>query len=69
MGTDHRGGHRARARTSPTAEQLRAFARAALRGCRTPDRIVFPTTLPTTPTGKVLRREILDDLSAGLADD
>jgi acyl-CoA synthetase (AMP-forming)/AMP-acid ligase II len=33
-----------------------------LRGSRTPDRIVFRDDVPTTPTGKVLRREILDDL-------
>jgi acyl-CoA synthetase (AMP-forming)/AMP-acid ligase II len=48
--------------TAPTPEQLRDFARGTLRGSRTPDRIVFREELPTTPTGKVLRREILDDL-------
>ena len=40
----------------------RRFARGALRGSRTPDRIVFRDELPTTPTGKVLRREIIADL-------
>jgi len=49
-------------------EQLRAFARTKLRGSRTPDRIVFREQLPTTPTGKVLRREILDDLKLAPAD-
>jgi acyl-CoA synthetase (AMP-forming)/AMP-acid ligase II len=47
---------------TPTPEQLREFARAALRGSRTPDRIEFRAELPTTPTGKVLRREIVDEL-------
>lgn len=49
-------------------EQLREFARTKLRGSRTPDRIVFREQLPTTPTGKVLRREILDDLKLAPAD-
>jgi acyl-CoA synthetase (AMP-forming)/AMP-acid ligase II len=48
--------------TEPAPEELREFARRALRGSRTPDRIVFRDDVPTTPTGKVLRREILDDL-------
>jgi acyl-CoA synthetase (AMP-forming)/AMP-acid ligase II len=48
--------------TEPTPEELREFARRTLRGSRTPDRIVFRDDIPTTPTGKVLRREILDDL-------
>jgi acyl-CoA synthetase (AMP-forming)/AMP-acid ligase II len=46
----------------PDAEGLRAFARKALRGSRTPDRIEFRDRLPTTDTGKVLRREILNNL-------
>ncbi|MDV3124521.1 long-chain fatty acid--CoA ligase [Mycobacterium sp. 21AC1] len=52
----------------PAPEQLREFARAKLRGSRTPDRIVFREQLPTTPTGKVLRREILDDLRVAAAE-
>jgi acyl-CoA synthetase (AMP-forming)/AMP-acid ligase II len=44
------------------AEELRAFARTTLRGSRTPDRIVFRDVLPTTATGKVLRRDIVDSL-------
>ncbi|HEY1839725.1 MAG TPA: AMP-binding protein [Mycobacterium sp.] len=52
---------------APTSEQLREFARGKLRGSRTPDRIVFRAELPTTPTGKVLRREILDDLTPAAA--
>jgi acyl-CoA synthetase (AMP-forming)/AMP-acid ligase II len=54
--------------TAPTPEQLREFARSQLRGSRTPDRIVFRDELPTTPTGKVLRREILDDLKPAAAE-
>ena len=48
----------------PKADELRAFARRRLRGSRTPDRIVFREAVPTTPTGKVLRRQILEDLLA-----
>jgi len=48
----------------PKADELRAFARKRLRGSRTPDRIVFREAVPTTPTGKVLRRQILGDLLA-----
>ena len=48
----------------PNAEELREFARKRLRGSRTPDRIVFRDAVPTTPTGKVLRRQILEDLLA-----
>jgi acyl-CoA synthetase (AMP-forming)/AMP-acid ligase II len=50
----------------PDPEELREHARKSLRGSRTPDRVVFRDELPTTATGKVLRREIVDDL-AGLA--
>jgi acyl-CoA synthetase (AMP-forming)/AMP-acid ligase II len=54
--------------TEPTPEELREFARRTLRGSRTPDRIVFRDDIPTTPTGKVLRREILDDLLTAAAE-
>ena len=36
---------------------------AQLRGSRTPDRVVFRDELPTNATGKVLRREIVDELT------
>ncbi|WP_156670739.1 fatty acid--CoA ligase family protein, partial [Mycobacterium sp. E136] len=45
------------------AEDLRAFAHKALRGSRTPDRVEIVDQLPTTDTGKVLRREIIRELS------
>ncbi|OBG92913.1 AMP-dependent synthetase [Mycobacterium sp. E3251] len=46
----------------PDPEQLREHVRKSLRGSRTPDRVVFRDELPTTPTGKVLRREIIEML-------
>lgn len=48
----------------PDAENLRAHVRAQLRGSRTPDRVVFRDELPTNATGKVLRRELVDELNA-----
>lgn len=47
----------------PDVEELRGFVRGQLRGSRTPDRIVFLDELPTTATGKVLRRELADELA------
>ena len=47
-------------------EDLRAFAHKALRGSRTPDRIEIVDELPTTDTGKVLRREIVRQLSENI---
>ncbi len=46
----------------PDPEELREHVRKSLRGSRTPDRVVFRDDLPTTPTGKVLRREIIETL-------
>lgn len=48
--------------TTPDPDELREYARRFLRGSRTPDRIVFREELPTTPTGKVLRRELVNEL-------
>ena len=36
-------------------------------GSRTPDRVVFRDELPTTPTGKVLRRQLADELKSPTA--
>ncbi len=47
--------------TSPDPEALREYVREQLRGSRTPDRIVFRPELPTTPTGKVLRRDLVTE--------
>jgi acyl-CoA synthetase (AMP-forming)/AMP-acid ligase II len=50
--------------TEPDAEDLRAHVRTQLRGSRTPDRVVFRDELPTNATGKILRRELVDELNA-----
>jgi acyl-CoA synthetase (AMP-forming)/AMP-acid ligase II len=47
------------------AGQVRAFARSALRGSKTPDVVEFAAELPYTETGKLLRRVVL----AGLVGD
>lgn len=46
----------------PDADELREHVRKVLRGSRTPDRVVFRDVLPTNATGKLLRREIIEDL-------
>ena len=52
----------------PDAEELREHVRKSLRGSRTPDRVVFRDELPTNATGKVLRREIVEELRAAPAE-
>jgi acyl-CoA synthetase (AMP-forming)/AMP-acid ligase II len=52
---------------TPDADEIRAFVRARLRGSRTPDDVVLRDSLPYTPTGKLLRREIVADLSSPAA--
>jgi acyl-CoA synthetase (AMP-forming)/AMP-acid ligase II len=47
----------------PDPEELRAFVRGQLRGSRTPDRVLFRSELPTNATGKVLRRELVEELN------
>ncbi|MBL8776890.1 MAG: long-chain fatty acid--CoA ligase [Acidimicrobiales bacterium] len=51
---------------TPDASALQDHARAALRGSKTPDVVVFHETLPHTETGKLLRRVVLADLAAEL---
>ncbi|MBN9112207.1 MAG: long-chain fatty acid--CoA ligase [Pseudonocardia sp.] len=48
-----------------SAEELRGYVRARLRGSKTPDRIVFWTELPRTVTGKLVRRDVVAGLAAG----
>jgi acyl-CoA synthetase (AMP-forming)/AMP-acid ligase II len=55
------------AHITPDPEDLRAHVRTQLRGSRTPDRVVFRHELPTTPTGKVLRRQLADELKSPTA--
>ncbi len=52
----------------PDPEELREHVRKALRGSRTPDRVVFRDELPTNATGKVLRRDIVEELRAATAE-
>jgi long-chain acyl-CoA synthetase len=52
----------------PDPEELREHVRKALRGSRTPDRVVFRDELPTNATGKVLRRDIVEELRAAPAE-
>jgi acyl-CoA synthetase (AMP-forming)/AMP-acid ligase II len=47
-------------------EELRVRVRAALRGSKTPERIVCWPELPRTATGKLVRREVLTGLAAGV---
>jgi acyl-CoA synthetase (AMP-forming)/AMP-acid ligase II len=49
--------------------ELRAFVRGQARGSRTPDQVVFRSALPYTPTGKLLRRELVAQLAAAPAAD
>ncbi|MEO3787579.1 long-chain fatty acid--CoA ligase [Actinocorallia sp. B10E7] len=44
-------------------EALREHVRAALRGSRTPDRIACWPELPRTPTGKILRHDVVRGLT------
>ncbi|MGO9104250.1 MAG: class I adenylate-forming enzyme family protein [Mycobacterium sp.] len=53
---------------TPDPDELRDHVRRRLRGSRTPDRVVFREQLPTTPTGKVLRRQIVDSLKPPTAE-
>jgi acyl-CoA synthetase (AMP-forming)/AMP-acid ligase II len=40
-------------------DELRTWVRDRLRGSKTPDRVIFVEEFPTTPTGKILRRELV----------
>ena len=48
---------------NPDPDELREHVRAHLRGSRTPDRVVFRDELPANTTGKVLRRELVDEMT------
>ncbi|WP_026003046.1 class I adenylate-forming enzyme family protein [Rhodococcus sp. R1101] len=45
-------------------EQVRAWCRERLRGSRTPDDVVFVDELPKTPTGKLVRRDLITQITA-----
>ena len=46
-----------------TVDELRAYVRARLRGSRTPDEVVWAAELPHTATGKLVRRDLMRQLS------
>ena len=46
--------------TQPTEAEIRAFCEANLTGYKRPKLVEFRTSLPKTPVGKVLRRELRD---------
>ncbi len=48
-------------------EQIRAWCRARLRGSRTPDDVIFVDDLPRTPTGKLVRRDLVSQVEAASA--
>ncbi|MFV0315378.1 MAG: class I adenylate-forming enzyme family protein [Microthrixaceae bacterium] len=47
----------------PDVESLREFVRGRLRGSKTPDQVTFAESLPYTDTGKLLRRNLVSELS------
>lgn len=47
----------------PEPEELREYVRERLCGSHTPDRVVFRANLSTNATGKVLRRELVNNLT------
>ncbi|MCD2109499.1 acyl--CoA ligase [Rhodococcus rhodochrous] len=49
------------------ADAIRTWCRERLRGSRTPDDVVFVDDLPRTPTGKLVRRDLVEQVTAGLA--
>lgn len=49
----------------PDVEALRTWVRERLRSSKTPDAIFFRTELPHTDTGKLLRRVLVSEFSAG----
>jgi acyl-CoA synthetase (AMP-forming)/AMP-acid ligase II len=52
---------------TPDPVELRDYVRRSLRGSRTPDHIVFRDALPTNSTGKILRRQLVDELRRATA--
>lgn len=50
--------------TTLEADEVREFARARLRGSKTPDLVRFVDELPYTETGKLLRRNVLADFES-----
>ena len=55
-----------RAGATLDVEELRGFVRDRVGSLKTPEVVVVRDELPQTPTGKVLRRAVRDDLAAGV---
>ncbi len=53
--------------TRADEDEVRQWVRERLRGSKTPDRVVFVDEFPTTPTGKVVRRELVSLVSESSA--
>jgi acyl-CoA synthetase (AMP-forming)/AMP-acid ligase II len=51
-------------RATASERELQEFVRSRLRSARTPDVVYFRDDLPTTPTGKLLRRELAASVTA-----
>ncbi|NLE82646.1 MAG: long-chain fatty acid--CoA ligase [Rhodococcus sp.] len=49
--------------SAPTSDDIRSWTRDRVRGSRTPDDVVFVDDFPRTPTGKVIRRHLIADLT------
>ena len=47
-----------------TAEELRAFCRERLAGYKTPRDVIFQPELPRGPTGKILKKQLKETLTA-----
>ena len=50
-----------------STDEVRAHCRARLAAFKAPDRVEFVTGLPRSASGKVLKRELRDEISAKLA--
>lgn len=50
-----------------TPDDLRTYVRERLRGSRTPDDVVWRSELPHTPTGKLLRRNLVEEIVGSLS--
>jgi acyl-coenzyme A synthetase/AMP-(fatty) acid ligase len=51
--------------TSTNGEELFRWAKERLGSLKAPEVVVLRSELPATPTGKILRRQVRDELRAG----